>query len=241
MTVSIVIPVLDDGIQLQRLLRDLERYWPTGPEADSGPGCPGGAGTRPAPEIIVVDGGSRDDSVDVARGAGVRVLERRRGRGLQLDEGVRAASGRWLWFLHADSGISRDVLDEIGRLSERSPCWGRFDVRLANAPLLSLTARAMNWRSAITGICTGDQGIFVHRSLLEAVGGVPRQPLMEDIELSRKLRGLGWPVRIRTPLGASPRRWLSHGVVRTMTLMWWVRFHYFCGASPEDLDRRYYG
>ena len=241
MTVSIVIPVLDDGMRLQRLLRDLERYWPGRAASETGAGRPSGTGPRPAPEVIVVDGGSRDDSVEVARSAEARVLERSRGRGLQLDEGARAASGRWLWFLHADSGISADVLREIGKLSERSPCWGRFDVRLSDTPLLRLTATAMNWRSAITGICTGDQGIFVHRTLLEAVGGVPRQPLMEDIELSRRLRRIRRPLRVRTHLRPSARRWRTHGVLRTMILMWWLRIRYLCGARPDDLGRRYYG
>ena len=208
---------------------------------DSGAERTGGARRRPAAEVIVVDGGSRDDSVAVARSAGVLVLERCRGRGRQLDDGARAASGAWLWFLHADSGISAEVLDEIGRLHGRAPGWGRFDVRLANTPLLRLTATLMNLRSAITGICTGDQGIFVHRALLDAIGGVPRQGLMEDIELSKRLRRLGRPLRIRTPIQASARRWRTRGVFRTMMLMWWLRLRYHCGARADELDRRYYG
>ena len=232
--------MLDDGERLQRLLGNLQRFWPprTGEEAGAGPA---GAGLHSGPEVIVVDGGSRDNSVDVARGAGVRVLEVCRGRGQQLDAGARAASCRWLWFLHADSGVSAKILEEMQRLRERAPCWGRFDVELENTPLLRLTARAMNWRSAITGICTGDQGIFVHRTLLDAIGGVPRQPLMEDIELSRRLRRYGHPLRLRTPIGACARRWRARGVLRTMFLMWWLRLRYFCGARPDELDRAYYG
>ena len=240
MTISIVIPVLDDGMRLQRLLGDLERHWPALTDSATVAGR-SGAGVRSRPEVIVVDGGSRDDSIDVAKGAGARVLECRRGRGLQLDAGARAASGRWLWFLHADSGISPEVLHEIERLAGRSPCWGRFDVRIESTPLLSLTAKAMNWRSAVTGICTGDQGMFVHRTLLEAVGGVPRQPLMEDIELSKRLRRFGRPLRLRTPLRASARRWQTHGAFKTMILMWCLRIRYLCGASPTELERRYYG
>lgn len=241
MTVSIVIPVLDDGTRLERLLRDLGRHRPAQVGTEPAVGCPDGAGTRRAPEIIVVDGGSRDDSVGVAERAGARVLLRRRGRGLQLDEGAQAASGQWLWFLHADSGISPEALDEIEALRGRAPCWGRFDVRLTGAPLLSLTATLMNWRSAISGICTGDQGMFVHRALLDAIGGVPRQPLLEDIELSKRLRRFGRPLRIRTPIRTSARRWRTHGVLKTMVLMWWLRIRYFCGAAPDRLDRQYYG
>ena len=220
---------------------DLQRLRPARLKSEPEAARPNEARTGPAAEIIVVDGGSRDDSVAVAKGAGVRVLERRRGRGLQLDEGARAASCDWLWFLHADSGVSREVLDAMYRVTERRPAWGRFDVRLPGAPLLRLTARAMNRRSAITGICTGDQGMFVHRTLLDAVGGVPRQPLMEDIELSKRLRRIGRPQRIRTPIRASARRWRAQGVLRTMLRMWWFRFRYFCGAHPDDLDRKYHG
>lgn len=228
-------------MRLRRLLNDLQPGGQPRSEAGSGTERADGAGSGPALEIVVVDGGSGDDSVAVAREAGVIVLQRCRGRGLQLDEGVRAASGSWLWFLHADSGISAEVLDEVGRLSEHKPSWGRFDVRIANTPLLRLTAALMNRRSAITGICTGDQGIFVHRTLLDAVGGVPRQRLMEDIELSRRLRRFGRPLRVRAPIRASARRWRTHGAVRTMLLMWWLRIRYLCGADPDALDRRYYG
>ncbi len=241
MTVSIVIPVLDDGRRLRDLLAGLQTGRQSRGDAGSGAQGPSGARTEPEFDIVVVDGGSRDDSVAVARAAGVRVLQCSRGRGQQLDAGARVASGSWLWFLHADSGISPAVLSEVAMLSDREPCWGRFDVRLAETPWLRLIAAAMNRRSAITGICTGDQGIFVHRALLDAVGGVPRQRLMEDIELSRRLRRIGRPLRIRTPIRASARRWQKNGVLQTMLLMWWLRFRYFCGADVDVLDRRYRG
>ena len=239
MTVSIVIPVLDDAEALAALLGDLRLADSVYAEsaigrghADRGPG---------APEIIVVDGGSRDSSFQVGERAGVRVLEHCRGRGLQLDAGARAASGAWLWFLHADCRISPEVIAEIGRLPARDPGWGRFDVRLAGVPLLRLTALTMNWRSACTGICTGDQGMFVHRRLLDTVGGVPRQPLMEDIELSRRLKRLARPLRIRTPIQVSTRRWQARGVLKTILFMWWLRLKYFLGAAPERLAPQDYG
>lgn len=241
MSLTIVIPVLDDADALDLLLRDLgsSRLLQAGlsvrqVEEYPDKGCVG-------TEIVVVDGGSSDASVAVAERAGVRVLRHCRGRGHQLDAGARAATGSWLWFLHADSGISREVLAEVGRLSDQAPGWGRFDVRLPEPRLLRLVALAMNWRSAITGICTGDQGVFVHRSLLEAVGGVPRQPLMEDIELSKRLKRLARPIRNRAVIRVSTRRWQAQGVLNTILLMWWLRIRYLFGAAPERLARRYHG
>ncbi len=233
--------MLDDAPWLRRLLRDLRVVATRAAGADAIGRRLAGSGDTFAAEIIVIDGGSGDDSVAVAKDAGVRVLERDRGRGLQLDEGARAASGTWLWFLHADSRVSREALEAMIGLCGSAPGWGRFDVGLAHTPLLRLIATAMNWRSAITGICTGDQGIFVHRALLESVGGVPRQPLMEDIELSKRLRRLRHPLRIRTPIQTSARRWRERGVLKTMFIMWWLRFRYLCGAEADELDRRYYG
>ena len=235
---SIVIPVLDDADALGLLLRDLgpvPRQGARGAAPADAAQCAG-----PAIELIVVDGGSSDDSVAVAERAGARVVRHSRGRGQQLDAGIRAATGDWLWLLHADSRISAAVLADIGSLGGRAPAWGRFDVALAQSPLLRLVAAAMNWRSAITGICTGDQGIFIHRELLAAAGGVPRQPLMEDIELSKRLRRLARPLRMRAVIRTSARRWRSHGVVRTILLMWWLRIRYRFGAAPERLARQYH-
>ena len=241
LTVSIVIPVLDDAQALTALLGDLSPARSEDVKSTLKTGRSEPAGEAAALEIIVVDGGSRDHSLEVGRRAGVRILECCRSRGLQLDAGAQAAIGAWLWFLHADCRISPAVIAETGRLSQRDPGWGRFDVRLPQAPLLRLIAAMMNWRSACTGICTGDQGIFVHRDLLNAIGGVPRQPLMEDIELSKRLKRLARPLRMRTPIQVSARRWQTRGVLKTILFMWWLRIRYLCGAVPERLARQYYG
>ena len=241
MTVSIVIPVLDDAQALAALLGDLRPICFVHAESTREGGLAGSDRDAAEPEIVVVDGGSRDRSLEVARRAGARVLEQHPNRGLQLDTGARAATGVWLWFLHSDSRISPEVIAEIGSLPRRDPGWGRFDVTLAGAPLLRLTAMTMNWRSAWTGICTGDQGIFVHRRLLDAIGGVPRQPLMEDIELCKRLKRLARPVRVRTRIQVSARRWRNRGVLKTILFMWWLRTKYLIGADPERLARQYYG
>lgn len=225
MRISVVVPVLNDAAALAALLGDLA-----------------GSGL----EIVVADGGSRDGSPALAARQGARLVSCKPGRGRQLDEGAKAAGGDWLWFLHADSRVSAAALAEIAGLPGQPPGWGRFDVQLDGSGrlakmLLRAVAALMNRRSALTGICTGDQGIFVHRALLDAVAGMPRQPLMEDIELSRRLRRLARPRRLRGPLRPSARRWLSRGAVRTILSMWALRLRYWLGASPERLAREYYG
>ena len=223
-----MVPVLNDEPALMRLLDALGRE---------------------AFDCVVVDGGSGDNSVDIASRAGACVLQRDASRGAQLDDGWRAGRGEWCWFLHADSGVSAEVLATVARVSRGQPAWGRFDVAIAAPPSFApprfgwqrMVAFMMNLRSAVTGICTGDQGILVHRTLLEKVGGVPRQPLMEDIELSRRLRRESAPLRWRTRLATDARRWERHGVVRTILSMWRFRLRYFLGAEPERLAREYYG
>ena len=217
---SVVVPVLDDAPALRSLLDALK------------------GGNL---EVIVVDGGSRDGSAEAAEQAGARVVHSPASRGLQLDRGYRAASGDWIWMLHADATLSSANLAEAAELTAAKPGWGCFDVRLDGEPVLTLVAWLMNRRSALTGICTGDQGLFAHRQLLDAIGGVPRQPLMEDIELSKRLRRLAKPMRAKTPLGASGRRWQRDGAVRTIAAMWWLRARYALGASAEGLYRQYYG
>ncbi|MEM1231603.1 MAG: TIGR04283 family arsenosugar biosynthesis glycosyltransferase [Pseudomonadota bacterium] len=161
-------------------------------------------------------------------------------RGAQLALAAQRASREWLWFLHADSGLPAAVERQLNALSV--PGWARFDVELDDRrPMLRLVGAFMNLRSRLTGICTGDQGIIVHRSLLERIGGVPEQPLMEDIELSKRLRRIEAPQILRGPLITSARRWQQQGIWRTVLSMWGLRLRYFFGASPQALADRYYG
>ena len=218
-TISVVIPVLNDATPLRRLIDDVR-------DTEF--------------EIVVVDGGSDDDSVSVGSGAG-RVVSAPRGRGIQMAAGVGAASGEWLWFVHADTRLPQRVVTALVDRLDR-PGWGFFSVRLDGESWpYRMIERAMSWRAATSGIATGDQGIFVHRELLDAVGGVPRQPLLEDVELCRRLRRLAKPVVLREPLLASSRRWQRHGIGRTILVMWWLRLRYFAGADPNALAKEYYG
>lgn len=221
---TIIIPVLDDAPALRRLLGDLRR-------------------SMGAAEVIVVDGGSRDDSIQVAQEVGATTIVSSCGRGRQLRAGLRASERPWVWMLHADSRIDSDAVAALGAVvAAGAPAWGRFDVRLSgNHPLLRVVETMMNVRSRVTGICTGDQGIFAHRQLLEAAGGMPEQELMEDIELSRRLKRLARPCCLHVRIETSSRRWETRGVLRTIGLMWCMRLAYFVGVPSDRLARLYHG
>ncbi|MBI3054836.1 MAG: glycosyltransferase family 2 protein [Betaproteobacteria bacterium] len=170
---------------------------------------------RRSVEVIVVDGGSGDGSVALAAPLADRILAAPRGRASQM----------------------KLIVDGLAASGKR---WGRFDVDLDGAhPLLRLIAFMMNWRSRLTGIATGDQGLFMTRGLFADAGGFPAIPLMEDIALSKSLKTFGAPLCLRARITASGRRWERHGVARTMLLMWRLRFAYFRGAEPADLAMRY--
>jgi rSAM/selenodomain-associated transferase 2 len=192
-------------------------------------------------ELIVVDGGSQDATVQRARMRADRVVLGPRGRALQMNAGAEKATGDVLLFLHADTRLPAMaemlVLDGLAR-SGRD--WGRFDVKIAGrSPLLRIVGLMMNLRSRITGIATGDQAIFVKRDTFQKVGGFPPIPLMEDIALSKALKRIGRPLCIRQRAVTSGQRWDKEGVLRTVVLMWRLRLAYSFGADPAMLARRY--
>lgn len=220
---SVVIPSLDEALHLPDLLADLAPLRTRGHE------------------VIVVDGGSTDATRELAAVGADRVLSVSRGRARQMNAGAAAARGEAFWFLHADCRITPAVFDAVLHALGQGCSWGRCNVRLSSrGPLLSLTARMMNLRSCITGIATGDQGIFISRSAFEAVEGFPGIPLMEDVEISRRLkRRVGRPVCVRAALVTSSRRWERRGVLRTILLMWGLRLAYWLGTDPARLARWY--
>jgi len=192
-------------------------------------------------EVIVVDGGSSDGTAERAAPHADCVLPAPRGRAAQMNAGAARARGEILLFLHADTLLpeSADALIVDGLKRSRRG-WGRFDVVISGrSPLLRVVAWLMNARSRLTSIATGDQAIFVTRSLFTAAGGYPEIALMEDIALSRQLKRFGAPLCLRHRLTASGRRWETHGVVRTVLLMWRLRFAYWLGADPAKLAVRY--
>ncbi|MGD8630250.1 MAG: TIGR04283 family arsenosugar biosynthesis glycosyltransferase [Gammaproteobacteria bacterium] len=192
-------------------------------------------------EVIVVDGASSDNTIALSRPLVDRVIQTGAGRATQMRAGAALAAGSVLWFLHADTTAPPDADRLIMQaLQSKRAGWGRFDVQLSQTRLLlKCVAWMMNQRSRLSGIATGDQGLFVTRSLYDAVGGFPEIALMEDIALSRVLRQHGRPAMIHQPLASSPRRWLAHGVLRTILRMWMLRLGYFLGVKPERLAAYY--
>jgi len=192
-------------------------------------------------EIIVVDGGSRDRSVEIARPLADTVAIAPRGRGAQMNAGAAGARGDVLLFLHVDTKLPPDA-DRIicDGLTRGGRIWGRFDVRIdARARLTAAVARGMNLRSRLTGIATGDQAIFVTRAAFKQIGGFADIPLMEDIELSTRLKRIGRPLCLKERVVTSGRRWEQHGVIRTIVTMWRLRLAFYLGTDPAVLARRY--
>ena len=153
-----------------------------------------------------------------------------------MNAGARAASGHALVFLHADTRLPPNADRALAAALERA-AWGRFDVRIeGHHPLLGLVAFAMNLRSRLTGIATGDQAIFVRR---EAFDGFPELPLMEDVAFSKAMKRRGRPACLREQVTTSGRRWERGGVLRTIFLMWRLRLLYWLGVPPQRLARDY--
>jgi rSAM/selenodomain-associated transferase 2 len=187
-------------------------------------------------QVIVVDGGSADATAELAAPLCDLLLGTSRGRAVQLNAGARAAQAEALVFLHADTRLPERADEHILRALETA-CWGRFDVRIESRhPLLRMVGCAMNLRSRLTGIATGDQAIFVRR---DAFAGFPEIALMEDIAFSRAMKRRGRPACLRQRVSTSARRWEARGVLRTIVLMWRLRLLYALGVAPQRLARDY--
>ncbi len=223
MRFSIIIPVLDEAARLDHALRELV----AGIERFSD--C----------EIIVCDGGSRDDSRRIARNHPVQLIESQPGRALQMNAGAERALGDWLLFLHADTRLPVGWMEAIEDCGAE---WGRFDVRLSGRhPMLRVVETMMNARSRLGGIATGDQVLFFRRAFFRDIGGYPAIPLMEDIAISKTAKTRAAPACLRQRVVTSSRRWEKQGMLRTILLMWRLRLAYWLGADPERLHRIYYG
>ncbi len=224
MSVSIIIPVLNEADTLTHSLAALQALRKAGHE------------------IIVVDGGSHDGTAGRAEKLVDSVIVSEKGRARQMNAAAAKARGEILLFLHADTVLPARAPELItSALLETQSCWGRFDVRLSgSAFVLRLVERAMNWRSCLTGIATGDQAMFVRRDVFQKLGGFADIPLMEDIELSRRLKACSRPVCLPQRVITSSRRWEKEGIIRTIVLMWSIRLAYFLGISPARLANIYY-
>jgi len=191
-------------------------------------------------EVIVVDGGSADGSAELAVFGADLVLRAPRGRASQMNAGAAVARAGVLLFLHTDTRLPEDADRFIAQAIDAERHWGRFDVHIdGKSAWLPMVAALMNRRSRLTGIATGDQAMFVSRAAFAAAGGFPDIPLMEDIELSRRLLRTGRPACLAVRVTTSGRRWEAHGVWRTILRMWWLRLRFFLGADPRRLAEEY--
>jgi len=220
---AIIIPMLNEATQLPALftqLLPLQRA-----------GC----------EIIFSDGGSTDGSENLAEVAGFTVVKSKHGRALQMNAGAAHAHGENFIFLHADTRLPQGALRHIdAALASSEHCWGRFNVCIdGRSFMLRIVSHMINLRSRLSGIATGDQAIFVRRSVFEHLGGFPVQPLMEDVELSKRLRALSRPACLKQCVTTSGRRWETRGVWHTIILMWRLRWAYWRGKDATKLARLY--
>ncbi len=218
----IVVPVLNEAEIIAPRLSELQRFRQRGAR------------------LVVVDGGSEDDTLAIARTYADMAFLGPRGRAAQMNAGAAACPADVLLFLHADT-VLPECADALVRRATLGPfAWGRFDAHIDSArPLLHVVEAMMNRRSRWTGIATGDQAMFVRHDLFRSVGGFPEIALMEDIALSRLLKRHGPPACLSERVTTSARRWERHGIWRTILLMWRLRAAYFLGADPTRLAMRY--
>ena len=223
MMISVIVPVLNEAALIVKALSALESLRAAGHE------------------VILVDGGSDDGTIPLSKPVVDQIVRSPRGRSRQMNAGAKVARGEVLLFLHADTYLPEHA-DKliIDGLNRQGKSWGRFDAQLSGRHFfLRITEWLMNLRSRMTGIATGDQGIFVQRELFQAVGGFPNIDLMEDIALSKTLKRQGRPLCLWHRVLTSSRRWERRGILRTILLMWFLRFAYFLGADPRSLAQPY--
>lgn len=226
MTISVVIPTLNEEKSLLQTLACLSPPTLT--------------------EIIIVDGGSTDGTLSLAqefcdRRDNARIITSPQGRARQMNEGANVSRGEILLFLHADTQLPTQAGQIIeSAMTTHTAVGGRFNVRFDNPSMWGRIISAfMNRRSRLTGIATGDQALFVRRHVFEQLGGFSEIPLMEDIEFSRRLQQAGRTLALRDTVVTSFRRWTTQGPLRTILLMWTLRFLYWAGVSPHRLARVY--
>ena len=214
-----VIPVLNEAATLPKLLEDMRRL---------------GA------EIVFVDGGSSDATVEMLEASGLRWISAPRGRGSQMNAGAAATAGTTLMFVHADTKLPFEALERVRRAVRTGAVGGSFGLRLdSRSPLLRLVAATITARSRITGVATGDQALFVTREAFDRLGGFSALPLFEDIDFSRRLKRAGPVTRLPITVVTSARRWRRGGPLRTILRMWILKALYYGGVDPAVLARHY--
>jgi rSAM/selenodomain-associated transferase 2 len=221
MRISVIIPALNEE---SIIASTLEAVRPLAPD-----------------EVLVVDGGSTDQTREIVACTDATLTSSARGRAEQMNHGARLARGDVFLFLHADTRLPRSALRDI-RSALEDPQWvgGRFDVRLeGDHRIYGLIGALINLRSRLTKVATGDQAIFVRREVYEEIGGFPNLPLIEDIAFSRSLKKKGKVACLKSQVATSARRWEREGIWQTVLRMWALRILYLAGVSPYRLKRFY--
>jgi rSAM/selenodomain-associated transferase 2 len=223
-TISLVLPVRNEARLIREQLQRLQCYRAKGHE------------------VIVIDGGSVDATVEQTKGLVDRCEVSAAGRSNQMNHGASEAKGDILLFLHADTELPINADECIcNGLAAQDSRWGWFDIKLSKPQLaFRVVAAMMNLRARLTSVSTGDQALFVERELFQEVGGFPPLALMEDIAISKVLRRRGSPARPVGLVTTSSRRWEEDGLISTILLMWRLRFLYFIGVKPQKLREMYY-
>ena len=220
--ISIIIPTLNEASQIEACLNNLQSL------------------RQANHEVIVVDGGSIDNTVSLAKPLSDHVLLSKAGRAIQMNSGARIASGKYLLFLHADTVLPENISALFNPITNKPDIWGHFKVHLTGrAWLFRVIEACMNLRSRLTGIATGDQAIFVEKTLFEKIKGFPEIEIMEDIAISTLLKKISKPVCFSENVISSSRRWESNGIIRTIIKMWTLRLLYFFNFEPQLLAKRY--
>ena len=221
LSVSIVIPVLNEAATIVAALQRLRRDFP---------GC----------ELVVADGGSTDGTAGLAAPL-ARVVRSEPGRARQMNAGARHARGDVLWFVHADTRIDRAALGQLQpALADRRTVGGGLVIRFDQPGFaLRYLAWTSNLRARYLHWIFGDQGLFIRRTVFDALGGFPDLPIMEDLEMSRRLHRRGRLVMLRGTSTASARRFAEHGTWRMLAFMQYLKLLYFAGADPQKICDRY--
>jgi rSAM/selenodomain-associated transferase 2 len=220
-SVSVIVPILNEASQLGQTLENLFQSF----------------NGYPGIEVIISDGGSDDDSLEIAKHYPCRIIIGKTGRARQMNTASLAAKGDWLLFLHADSRLPDDWRKQL----QQSGNWGFFPVKFNGEHwLLRVIERAMNLRSRLSKVATGDQALYFRKSFFDQLGGFPDVPIMEDIAICKRSRRKSKPRVASSQVTTSSRRWQQNGLVKTVVLMWGLRLAYFLGVDPNRLHRIYY-
>jgi len=221
MFISIIIPVLNEEDSIKPLLQQLQKIRQQGHE------------------VIVVDGGSTDKTVSLSELLADKVITSSAGRAIQMNKGASHSKNEILWFLHADTLIPEGAIKHIQH-ALKNRLWGRFNIHLSGKNILfRIIGTMMNLRSCLSGIVTGDQGIFIDKLLFNQTGGFPNIPLMEDIAISKNLKKFSRPACVKEKLITSSRRWEKNGILSTVFLMWKLRFLFWLGVSANKIALQY--